>query len=257
MIKKALISLLVVGLAVAGIDKEAKESIDAFKKNIKTNKEMKNEAKKSVDSFYKEAMPYVKEWKKHIFYDEKTGKLIIKGDVESKEAKNKSDKVIGTGENEFLEKTDRIYIFISSSIPKQTLINYAKSIYELNLENRAVMVLRGCINGCKYIKPTLLFIRSILTEDGKNQKGLPVQIWIDPLLFRMYNINVVPCVVFAENVDTKLPNLSEALAYNLKDNPKYALSCGDWNLTYHLETLYKKTKNKKLKAILDKINKLH
>lgn len=230
-------------------ENEIGKIVEDFKKNT-NNKELKEQAKKSVDEFYKK-QPYVEEWKKRIDYDKKTGKLIIKGDVD---IPNKDIK-IGIEKNRYLSQTDRIYIFVSSSVPKETLIEYAKSIDELGLNNRAVMVIRGCIGGCKYIKPTLKWISSILHENGKNKDGIPIQFWIDPLLFRMYKINKVPCIAFAEDVRTVQIGLSEGLKYNLKTKPKFALSCGDWSLVYHLRQLYKKTKNPKLKTLLKAIKK--
>ena len=244
--------LLMMSLSAAGeIEKEAQETVNAFKQNIK-NKEMQTQAKKSVDKFYQKMLPYVEQWKKRIYYDEKTGKMIIKGDVD---VKTPPDIKVGVGENKFLFASDRIYIFVSSSVPKETLIQYAKSIDELGLNNRAVMIIRGCIEGCKYIRPTLKWISSILHENGKNKNGIPVQFWIDPLMFRMYKINKVPCVAFTEDVKLAVIGLSEGLKYNLKTTPKTVVSCGDWSLEYHLKQLYKKTGNPKLKAILAEVKK--
>ncbi len=234
-------------------NKEVNETVQKAQKQIKDKKAQK-EAEETIKQFHKNMDRLVEEWKKRIDYDEKTGKLTIKGEVKDNLKPGGDIQIkdiqIGTGENKFLSRKDRIYIFISSSIPKHILIEYAKQIVDLGLENRAVMVLRGCIGGCKYIKPTLKWISSILHEEGKNKNGLPVAIWIDPLLFRMYKINQVPCVVFAEKVNVFQPELSEGLKYNLRNIPEAAISCGDWSLEYHLKKLYERTKNKKLKAII-------
>lgn len=109
----------------------------------------------------------------------------------------------------------KYYLFISSSIPKETLYNYALSIYDYNSKNpndKVVMVIRGCINGCTKIKPTIDFIKDVITVNGKYKDGLNgVEVWIDPTLFRYFKINKVPCLAS-------------------KKTAKY--TCGDWSLEY-------------------------
>lgn len=112
---------------------------------------------------------------------------------------------------------EKIYIFMSSSVPKEVWYEYVRQVTEMNID--AVLVLRGCIGGCKYIKPTLEFIHDVITLGGKEEKGLPVEVWIDPILFRKYKVKVVPCVAI---------------------EGKKKLSCGDWNLKWHLKELFKR-----------------
>lgn len=130
-----------------------------------------------------------------------------------KRAEEYREGVAGEGkERKELDKV--VYIFISSSVPLEVWWNYAH--YLLDKGIRGVFVLRGCIGGCRYIRPTLEFIRRFLTEDGKNEKGLEVEVQIDPLKFREYGVSVVPCVAL---------------------EGKKVLSCGDWNMEYHLKRL--------------------
>jgi len=117
---------------------------------------------------------------------------------------------------------ERIYIFLSSSVPKEVWYEYVRQITEMNID--AVLVLRGCTGGCKYIKPTLEFIHDVITLGGKEEKGLPVEVWIDPILFRKYKVKVVPCVAI---------------------EGKNFLSCGDWNLKWHLKELKKRKRKVK------------
>jgi len=138
----------------------------------------------------------VKGWK----IEQRDGKLI----VERNKGKEKKER----------ERPYTVYIFISSSVPLEVWWNYAH--YLINKNIRGIFVLRGCIGGCKYIRPTLELIKRFLTEDGKNEMGLPVEVQIDPLKFRNYGVKVVPCVALAE---------------------KNELSCGDWSMEYHLERL--------------------
>ncbi|HHJ63344.1 MAG TPA: hypothetical protein ENJ61_00390 [Aquifex aeolicus] len=107
-----------------------------------------------------------------------------------------------------------VYIFISSSVPLEIWWRYAHYLLERNIPG--VFVLRGCIGGCRYIRPTLEFVQRFLTEEGRNEEGLPVEVQIDPLKFRDYGVKVVPCVAL---------------------EGKEKLSCGDWSLEYHLKEL--------------------
>ena len=76
----------------------------------------------------------------------------------------------------------------------------------------AVFLLRGCIGGCKFIRPTIEFLKSLIIID--NKKYREIEIAIDPILFRKYRVTEVPCVVW-----------------------KGKKSCGDWNFEYHLRVL--------------------
>ncbi len=107
-----------------------------------------------------------------------------------------------------------LYIFISSSVPLEVWWRYAHYLLGRNIPG--VFVLRGCIGGCRHIRPTLEFLHRFLTEDGKNKDGLPVEVQIDPLKFRDYGVKVVPCVAL---------------------EGKKKLSCGDWSMEYHLKVL--------------------
>ncbi len=123
-----------------------------------------------------------------------------------------------TGDRIFSQKNTGnipfLYIFMSSSVPLEVWWNYARYMEENNI--KGAFILRGCIGGCRYIRPTLEFIERFLTEDGRNESGLSVEVWIDPLKFREYRISKVPCVA--------------------KEGSK-EISCGDWNMEYHLRKL--------------------
>ena len=167
----------------------------------------------------------------------------------------------------FLLSDERLYIFMSSSVPLVTWNNYAESLDKLR-EANAAMVLRGCIGGCTYFKPTLEFIKKIILPEGIEdidfskegwQKELEkrtrhVQILIDPLLFRYYGITEVPCIVYAKGVNP-LSGLSEGLPENLQENPQSWKICGDWKLSYMLEKLYEKSGALVLKRMAKELKK--
>ncbi len=163
-------------------------------------------------------------------------------------------KEVKTG-GKFLSDDERLYIFMSSSVPENIWIEYARQIDKYSLFTDAKIYLRGCISGCRYIKPTLEFIRKILTENGKNEKGLIVDVMIDPFLFRLYQIDAVPCFVYAKNVQIIDPSMSEALSQNLKTAPTFYKSCGSYSFDYHIKKLYEKSKSLSLKKLYKKITK--
>lgn len=95
-------------------------------------------------------------------------------------------------------KADKIYLFISSSMPIETLRNYARDIEEIK-DQEVVMVLRGFVGGMKKIMPTRDFVLNVLKKDpdcsGKECEAYNVNIVVDPLLFQRFGVEVVPTLV--------------------------------------------------------------
>ena len=151
--------------------------------------------------------------------------------------------------NDFVQK-NRIYVFMSQSVPLGVWHTYGKFQVENKIVN-STMLLRGCIDGnCKYIKPTSTFAQSVMNYE--KDKPINPNITIDPLLFRKFNIDKAPCVVYAEDVNIKDYGVSEGAKDNA-DAKKYYKSCGDWNMMYHLKTIQEESKSAELKAIIDDI----
>lgn len=190
----------------------------------------------------------IETWKNKMDY--KDGKLTFDKQVgNSNEVEQKDE------DNGHFAEGERIYIFMSSSVPKETWIEYAKTIHAMRIGNRAVMILRGCIGGCEKILPTTNFITDVLTDEKKLKKGLGVQVWIDPLLFRKYNIKKVPAVVFASGLKTRKIELSEGIKENILAEPHINISYDDWELTHHIKELYKQTHNQTLRKLIAKSEK--
>lgn len=146
-----------------------------------------------------------------------------------------------------LNKT-RIYIFMSKSVPVDIWHTYGELIYNKKLTNTS-MVLRGCIGGnCTKISPTITFIKSIKQYD-KNSVIDP-DIMIDPLLFRKYQIEQAPCIVFADNIQIKETSISEGVDDNFNAQNIYK-SCGVWDLNWHLQEIQKKANNENLEQIIN------
>ncbi len=98
---------------------------------------------------------------------------------------------------------DRLYLFISASVPMMTLRNYARALEDIP---GAVMVMRGFVRGADRLKPTMQFVRRIrlANEDCKGDSCAlrNTAVVVDPVLFRRYGIERVPALVAAEGVET-------------------------------------------------------
>lgn len=134
-----------------------------------------------------------------------------------------------------LDSDERLYILMSSSVPLRVWKRYAKALEVYGLNRSGVFVLRGCINGCTYIKPTIEFLRKVYSENEK------VEVHIDPLIFRRFNVKAVPCFVYVKGDSLYEKDLSAGLEGNLRVKGFHAISCGDWSFEYHMKELCKKT----------------
>ena len=224
--------------------------------NIKNNphySQMHQRALKSYLKFKKNQIPLYKQFRQQMYGHSEQQNLFPFTPID-KEWKH------------FLRSDERLYIFMSSSVPLVTWENYAQSLDKLR-EANAVMVLRGCIGGCQRIRPTLAFLQKIILphleevdfsrpdwQEQVKKKARHVQVWIDPLLFRYYDITEVPCVVFARKVNPYI-GASEGYKGNLKNRPQYWKVCGDWRLDYVLEKLYDKSNAEVLKRMVKELRK--
>ncbi len=144
----------------------------------------------------------------------------------------------------FLDTSERIYIFISSSVPISTLKAYTSDIYSLDDPNIS-LVMRGFVNGMKYFAPTADFVKSINSNNNAN-------IIIDPLLFRKYGVTGVPAIVYAKGMEVINIRESEGKKGNAKFSQAYLLY-GDISLSYAMEQIYKKTAFEKINKIIKKL----
>ena len=151
-------------------------------------------------------------------------------------------------------QTDRLYVFVSSSMPMETLRNYAASIEKIH---GGVMVLRGFVGGARRVGPTATFASNVLRRDPHctdaqcAMRGIDMQ--IDPVLYRRYGIVRVPAVVYEEHASPE-GYCSVGIAEAAK--PRAAeVVYGDASLRYAVETLYKKTKQPGLRRIEQELEK--
>lgn len=206
--------------------------------------QMKKEAENTYREFQEKVMPEVETWKNRLQYE--NGRIILRDTP-----KNKTPEANVT-KKRFLADDERIYVFISSSMPKETLRNYASSIDRLK-DSRIIMVLRGCIGGCRKLMTTAHFVQSIVAPSGNKQ--LQVEVQIDPNLFRLHDVGVVPAVVFARGVRLDVDEGSEGDLNHIQSSPTSYAVFGDASLDYAIEKINARVSNPRLKAILAELRK--
>lgn len=153
-----------------------------------------------------------------------------------------------------LAADERVYVFVSSSMPLQVLRTYAADIAKLKDRN-VVIVLRGFVGDMGKMGPTTNLIASVLKknpgcalEDGGQCEMLPLEMIIDPLLYRRYAVNQVPTFVYVNGVSALDKAKSEGFSTNITTGAVYSVS-GDASLKYVLRRIYDETGAKSLAAL--------
>jgi len=227
------------------LEKRFKEAEELKLPEVKNRneEEMKKKAENVYRIYQEKVKPKVEEWKEKIQYDGKSVR-IAEGNGKSKTDKKQS--------SEIFKDDERLYIFMSSSVPLSVWRGYATVLDRLKTD-RIAMVLRGCIGGCRYIKPTLEFLQKVIKPDEHTEYYALIE--IDPLLFRKYKIKEVPCFVYARGLQVDRADLSEGWEKNIKREPKFWISCGDWAFGYHIEKLERESHSESLKRLLTELRK--
>lgn len=155
-----------------------------------------------------------------------------------------------------IPKSDRLYIFISSSVPQKTLMAYIRDMDHLN-EPNITLCLRGFVGGMRKVRPTLDFISSMVKKDPSCKSDhcefYRANIDIDPLAFRYFEINRVPAVAFAENVNMENVEQSIGSPGNVKTKGKTNVFYGDMPLSYILSRM--SSNHPKLKKLVKKLER--
>lgn len=160
------------------------------------------------------------------------------------------------GPTRILQSSERLYVFVSSSIPLVALRAMAKDLSRLNDPN-VVIVLRGFVGGAKLIGPTSTLVAKIIVDDpdclasGKADCAMkPINIEIDPLLFRRYGIERVPAIAFVQNVMVKNAEASEGIKENADSGDAWIVY-GDASFPYSIELLRRETDIPSLQRLLN------
>ena len=186
-------------------------------------------------------------------YTEKLKRQLEKDNPQVQGYKKLYSKANTREKSSILLPSERIYVFISSSVPMATLRQYAYALDKLD-DPGVVMVMRGFVGGMKSIKPTYKFIQEVLNLDFENRTGVNATVEIDPLLFRRYGIERVPAVVFADGVTVSNREASEGLKDNAGVRNAYVVY-GDMSLKYDLNTIYRETGNPQILDLKRKLER--
>lgn len=187
-----------------------------------------------ADKAGQEAQKALKGYQKKV--EEEQNRIARKMGIEKPE-RQEGQKITGK-----LGSTERIYIFVSSSMPLKALRRYAADLNRLADPN-IVMVMRGFVGGMKHFKPTGDFIESVLKKDedceavtGKCEM-YHADIQIDPLLFRRFGITQVPAVVYVPEVQVSKLG-SEGIGDEVEGEAFYVVY-GDASLGYVMGMIWK------------------
>jgi len=177
-----------------------------------------------------------------------TLKDIYKDHVEKK--KREKGKVL------VLDPDERLYVFVSSSIPRETIRNYVTFVSS-HIDGDVVFVLRGGIGGLKRLFPTVAWIYDVIKKDkfceGINCEVYGVEFVIDPLLFRRYKVERVPAVVYAKGEELTKFEGSEGREDKWRVKTWMKIY-GDVGLGYHLKVIGEELKIEKIKRFIDELN---
>lgn len=163
------------------------------------------------------------------------------------------DPVAEAERNKRLATDERIYLFVSSSMPAATLRAYVQDIDRLHDPN-IVIVLRGFIGGMRQFGPSQEFINNLLKKDphcnGAACEMHEVAFEIDPNLYRRFKPTQVPALVYAQGVTLAGEGVSEgfdAENSNVPKNPWWVIY-GDASISYLLSRVYADAKSPVLDA---------
>lgn len=146
---------------------------------------------------------------------------------------------------------ERIYVFVSGSMPLQTIRNYATSIAKYG-DSRIMMVLRGFVGGVGKIQPTIDLVGRVMQRDLSCNPAtdgeceiFSVQFGVDPLLFRRFGIDRVPAVVYARGIKTQDASLSEGDSNNAAVTEHWS-AFGDASLEYIINQIQRESGSQSL-----------
>lgn len=141
----------------------------------------------------------------------------------------------------FSEK-ETIYLFLSSSVPVETIHAYLATIASVGAPN-VIPVMFGLVNGLAEVKASTKFYNRIVQEDltcrdvmhpQKLCQRFELEIKVNPTLFTKYGITQVPAVVYESETD----------AFVIE---------GDAGLTYLLERINREAKSPSLATFIKTI----
>lgn len=163
---------------------------------------LKNEAQE-IDSKVKskDFQEKIIENENYLLYDKKInwqqhlGQYKNRTNTALEQLKDKGTVSSEVSSNQFLESNEKLFIVISSSIPKHILKNYFEMLQNVNTD--VTFVLRGTMGGVKKIKPTLDWMQEVLTK--KDNTRYEYNVVIEPRIIDKYKIERLPALLYVKN----------------------------------------------------------
>lgn len=158
--------------------------------------------------------------------------------------------------HQFLSNDEKIFIVISSSLPKETILNYFIILESVNTD--IIFILQGLIgNDIAKLNPTIDYIRDLLIKDKNAPLDTPnnayaFKIDINPKVTQKFNITHAPAVIFISNYD-KILEEPQALQES-SNNEQAFIAYGAVDISYALREINKKAKSKGLEKLLAQLN---
>jgi len=247
--KKCLLYVLIALWAVRGAAEVTPEDINRLNEQaermkntipqVQPDPQMVERAKRLADQFFSdEYQKRIEQEYQRLFNTEP-----FKPQVE------KFEKYTGKAVNTKLQNNERLYLFVSFSMPEELLRTYVSSAERYGVK----IVLKGSYGGLDNLTETIKKIQSLLLKNPSCQKdceAYETEIMIDPFLFRRYRINKVPAFVYVKGVEFNDPEMSEGYSNNMKSEGVYYVLYGDVSLEGGLRKLYEASKAESLSQIL-------
>lgn len=220
------------------IDSDIKYKVQEDINNIQQDLDIEKLATKDSQVITtKEFKSKLQDAKEHLLYDKKLNwseqALTAKKHLET-----------SSDDNFYNNSSETIYIILSSSVPKQTIINYLESTKYI--QSNVVFVLHGSIGGMQKIMPTLNWIKNLLGD-----KYLSAKFIIDPKLTKMFNINQVPALLYTQR------NLFELKSEQIHSSPNQFgdtyIFYGDMPIKYILTQFNNKKENQFISYLLNRL----
>lgn len=145
---------------------------------------------------------------------------------------------------------NQVVMFVSSSMPLVTLRNYARDLSKVG----GVMVMRGTVGGISKMVETVTLTRNVLVADptceGAKCKMWGTEMLIDPMLFRIYDVNKVPALIYQP--DMNIQSYCDGLE---KVNKASTIVYGDSSVRKLLERMDAISPDEKVKSLIHKLEK--
>lgn len=210
------------------------------------------DARETASRFYsKENQSNIESMKGYILEDETFKYKGVQKDIVDKskktsigmKAKNSVFPAAAINEKLGLDGNERIFIYVSSSMPEQLVKTYLE--YADKSKGVIRIALRGFVGGAQKIGPTQEWVRKMVTkEDGESTYKTGIE--INPQLQKEYSISQVPAVLYIKDYSM----INEAHTGEVKKSDDFWIAYGAVDLLYALEEIQKDSKSKTLPVLI-------